>query len=445
MSISFVVLAVMTGWVTAAAQDMVAPAAAADRDRELASRIAALRAQGPSESLARALNESGVLAFRAARDGDAVKLLGESIAMWEQVGAADHPGRVTAVVNLARVHAATGRFAEAERTLTAMRALLELKPPDVRYATVLNNLGLVVEARGDGKQAERLFRRAIELFERAGPAMDGQRGSALNNLASRLLFQGRLDAAREAARQSAALQARANGEADPDYAVALHTLAMIDHVSGGAEEAAAGYRRALSICRQALGESHPGVAMIETSLASLQMEQGYYGKAEPLFMKALATRERMLGPEDRQTAVTLAGLGTLRARQERYTEAERLLARALRIMESGGAEAHYKLSVLGNLAGVETAEARRDKRKYKAAETHLRRLLELHEQLDGVGDIRLTPVLDRIADVCVAQGRTAEAARVAGRALAIRRVELGERHPETAANLRRYTSLLNKL
>ena len=434
----------MVACLTAAGQDMVTAAVAGQAARDLAVRVAELRKKGPSEELARTLNEVGVLAFRSGKDADAVAKLKESIALWAQVAAPDNPGRVTATVNLARVHAAIGRIDQAERALQEMRALLEAKPHDVRYATVLNNLALVAEERGEGDKAEALYREATALFERAGPAMDAQRGATLNNLASRLLGKGQVEPAREAAVLSLALLERSLGAGDPDTAMTIHTLAMIDHVDGQAEAAVAGYERALRICVQALGESHPGVALVESSLASLLMEQGYYGKAEPVFERALATRERMLGPDHPQTATTLAGLGTLRARQGRFTEAERLLTRALRIMDAHPTGQQRLLSVLGNLAGVELAGAARDKRKYALAETHLRRLLALHEKLDGADDIRLAPVLDRLADTCTAQRKHREAARIAERALAIRRVALGERHPDTAANLRRYSTLLRK-
>jgi tetratricopeptide (TPR) repeat protein len=429
------------------AQEVLSPRVAEPQIKSMKASVAELRKGEPGPDLARALNVLGTLLYRVGEHSEATPLLIESVALWDKIGKPVEPGRVSAVVNLARAYSVDGKLDRAEALLVELRELLDKdsQQREPRYGTVLNNLSLVWEEKGELAKAEPLYKQAIEIFERAGTEFDRQRAAALNNLSALQLSRNANEEAERSARLSMKLLEQVVGPSDAETALSVHTLAMAMHATGRRDEAAELYNRSLRICESTLGGGHPSVAMIQTSLAALWMEQGYNNKAETLLVRSLATRERQLGLNHPETAITVAGLGTLRLRERRLSEAEELLARSVNVLRvsPGGVKAHM-INALGNLAESEFLQGSYDKRKYAMAEKHFREVVTMNEKLLFLDDRKLTAVLDRLAESCAAQRKYRDAEAAEHRALTIRTASLGERHPDTVANLRRYTSLLKK-
>ena len=106
------------------------------------------------------------------------------------------------------------------------------------YGIALNNLAVVYETQGKYAEAERLFKRALAIREKALGARPPRCGQTLNN------------------------------------------LAIVYHEQGKYADAEALYKRALAIREKALGADHPDVAASLNNLAVVYRQQGRYAEAE---------------------------------------------------------------------------------------------------------------------------------------------------------------------
>ena len=138
-------------------------------------------------------------------------------------------------------------------------------------ATILANLGVLLQSKGDYAGAEPLYRQALAIDEKAlGPDNCDVAGD-LNKLAGLLKRKGRLRGRRlTLSVELWRLTRKAPGPDNPDVARDLNGLALVCLATkrdyAGADSL---YRRALAIDEKALGPNDPGVAIDLSNLALL--------------------------------------------------------------------------------------------------------------------------------------------------------------------------------
>lgn len=159
---------------------------------------------------------------------------------------------------------------------------------DLALAGTLYRLGILRRQQGDFPEAERLYRRALEIRERQ------------------------------------------QGPNHPDVAVVLNNLAALEAAEGDEAAAQPLLERALAIRQTAFGEEHVLTAQSLNNLALLYAAQGNTTAAEPLYQRALAILEKTPSPELKRVLDNYAAL--LRD-NGRDAEAEVLEARA-RVMRA---------------------------------------------------------------------------------------------------------------
>ncbi|MBV9231665.1 MAG: tetratricopeptide repeat protein, partial [Chloroflexi bacterium] len=236
------------------------------------------------------------------------------------------------------------------------------------------------------------------------------------------------------------IQEHALGATHPAVASTLNSLANLYWRQGKYAEAEPLHLRALQIREQALGPIHPEVANPLNSLATLYRGQGKYAEAEPLCQRALQIREQTLGPTHPAVAHSLNNLALLSRDQGKYGEAEALYQRALRIWEQALGPEHSLVSrALHGLANLS-----RNQEKYEEAETLYRRALSIQEQRVGLSHPDVAEMLHNLALLRQRQGNLSETMTLAEYALAIRLQALGEDHPKTAASRELYTHLVQE-
>ncbi len=254
-----------------------------------------------------------------------------------------------------------------------------------KVATLFNQTGLYLKSRAQYRDAEPLYRRAIQIRERQQGPNHLDLAASLNNLAALLKDQGQ-------------------------YATAEPL-----------------YRRALEIKKKQQGSDHPSVATGLNNLAELLRAQGQYAAAEPLHRRALAIREKQLGSDHLDTALSLNNLALLLEDQGQYAAAEPLYRRALEIHDKQlGPDHPATATSLNNLAGLLRAQG-----QYAAAEPLSRRALEIWEKQLGRGHPQVATGLYNLAVLLHAQGQYAAAEPLYRRAIAILEKTLGPEHPTT--------------
>jgi tetratricopeptide (TPR) repeat protein len=314
----------------------------------------------------------------------------------------------------------------------------ELDPAHPATAQSLNNLAALLYAQGDYGAARPLYERAMAIYVQALGPTHPTTAYSLNNLAELLRAQGDYEAARPLYERALAIREQALGPFHPDTAGSLNNLAELLCDQGDYGAARPLYERALAIDEQALGPVHPATATSLNNLAWLLKAQGDYEAARPLYERALAIREQALGPDHPATATSLSNLAVLLYAQEDYEGARPLYERALAIREQALGFTHPDTAQsLDNLA--ESLQAQGD---YKAARSLYERALAIREQALGSTHRATAQSLNNLARLLKAQGDYAAARPLLERALTIHVQALGPTHPDTAGSLNNLALLL---
>ena len=194
-------------------------------------------------------------------------------------------------MDVARAALAGGDRAAAERALEAAIAIAEgTADGSPALALALARLGEIKHLDGKQGEAEQLFRRALEINERA------------------------------------------LGQEHPDLVVLLNDLSRL-YLKRGAHSEAEPLLLRLHAIKRAKGEDHPEVATVLASLASVKQALGLYDAAEQLWRRVLDIRERTLAPHHFSIATALEHLGDTCAARGKLNEALRHRLRALAMRE----------------------------------------------------------------------------------------------------------------
>ena len=106
-------------------------------------------------------------------------------------------------------------------------------------------------------------------------------------------------------RRAIEIDEKALGKEHPDVATDYNNLAVLLQDQGKHAEAEALVRRAIEIDEKTLGKDHPGVASDCNRLALLLQDRRKYVEAEPLFRRAIEIDEKTLGKEGPDVAPRL--------------------------------------------------------------------------------------------------------------------------------------------
>jgi tetratricopeptide (TPR) repeat protein len=331
------------------------------------------------------------------------------------------------------------QYKEAEplykRALDIREKVLGPDHPDT--ARSLNNLASLYSSQGQYKEAEPLNRRALKINEKALGPDHPDTATSLNNLAALYGCQGKYREAEPLYKRALDIRERAVGPNHPDTALGLNNLASLYSSQGRYTEAERLLHRALEINEKALGPDHPGGAPTLNNLAEVYRYQGHYKEAEPLSRRALDIREKAFGPDHPDTAMALNNLAGIVRDQGRYTEAELLAKRALEIREKAlGPDHPDTAATLNNLAGIYRGQG-----QYNEAEPLSKRALDIRERALGPNHPNTAQSLNNLASLYQSQGRHQEAEPLWKRALQINETALGPDHPDTAESLNNLATL----
>ena len=161
----------------------------------------------------------------------------------------------------ARLFREKGAYWDAEKAaLAAVKEAEKSGRREVDVAKAWNSLAAIYYDIGRYTDAESLFRRSVEVWERVlGPSRtEVVRG--LNNLGALYLRMGRFKDAESVSTRALAIKEK-NPEADDrDLAETLNNLGELCRSQGRYAEAEPSYQRAIAIWEKTLGPTHPVTA-----------------------------------------------------------------------------------------------------------------------------------------------------------------------------------------
>jgi len=337
------------------------------------------------------------------------------------------------LMDIGNLYDFNGCYREAEplykQALEIFRKIYGEYHPDV--AQSLNNLAGLYDDEGRYDKAESLYKQALEIRRKIYGEYHPNLATSFNNLAGLYLKEGKYNEAEPLLKQALEIFRKIYGEYHPDVAISLNNLAELYYEKGRYAEAESLYKQALEIRRKIFGEYHPDVAISLNNLAGLYLKEGKYNEAEPLYKRALEIRRKIYGEYHPNLATSLNNLAGLYDEEGRYNEAEPLYKQALEIFRKIYGEYHPHVATsLNNLAGLYDEEGR-----YNEAEPLYKQALEIFRKIYGEYHPDVATSLNNLAGLYLKEGKYDDAEPLYNQALEIRRKIYGENHPAVASSL----------
>ena len=239
----------------------------------------------------------------------------------------------------------TGDRATSERSIRPAAPGSEgIDGAGAEHASALLQMGAAKQDAGAYLEAEDLFRRALDIGERALGAENPALVPAMASLASALILAGRFDEAKPLVDRALTVSETGAAKNDPDLAIVLNELARLCLKQSAFELAEPLLLRMLAL-KRVKGEDHPEVATVLASLATVRQALGRHESAEQLWRRVLEIRELTLAPNHFALATALEHLGEACAARGKTGEALQLLQRAQTIRELTLGAGHQSVRV----------------------------------------------------------------------------------------------------
>lgn len=185
----------------------------------------------------------------------------------------------------------------------------------------------------------------------------------------------------------------------------------------------------LNTAERALGSSHTGVALTCMKLGDCQLEQSRFAEAEASFKRAVSILEKEFNSKDPEIATGLSKLAQLYLMQKRDTEAEPLLWRVLQIRQEAMGKDHVDVAFTLH----QIAELNETRENYEAAINFFRSALSIQEAAMGRDSARIIPTLEHLGDCYHMSDRYPEAEQCYRRLVKLKQNALGwDMHPHIA-------------
>lgn len=247
--------------------------------------------------------------------------------------------------------------------------------PDMtpHVATWLNELGVLLAVVGNLDEAEKMFRRILEIAEKLG--LLEEMASQYGNLGNIFKMRGDLDEAEKMLRKSLAIDEKLGQH--EGMSTAYGNLGLIYWTRGNLNEAEKLFRKSLGIEEKL--RRLEGAARQYGNLGLVYQTRGDLDEAEKMFRKSLEINEK-LGRVEGQASAS-SNLGNIFQARGNLDEAEKTHRTSLAIYEKLGRLDHAA-NEYGSLGIIFHVRGDLDE-----AETMLRKSLAIHEklgQLEGV-------------------------------------------------------------
>ena len=200
--------------------------------------------------------------------------------------------------------------------------------PDIELA--LHKFGDLYRYQGKLAEAEEMYPRALQGFEKALGRDHTPTLNTINNLGTLYVDQGKLMEADVMYKRALKGREKVLGA---DHTLTLRTvnnLGILYRIQGKLAKAEEMYERALKGREKALGADHTLTLRTVYNLGLLYKDQGKLAEAEEMYMRALEGYEKALGEEHTSTLDIVNNLGSLYADQGKLEQAEEMYSRSLK-------------------------------------------------------------------------------------------------------------------
>jgi tetratricopeptide (TPR) repeat protein len=324
-------------------------------------------------------------------------------------------------------------------------------------AQSLNTQGNQVAESGNNREAERLYREAIEIWRSLGPAFEAHTAGTLLNLGVAMSGEGHRAAAVQVLEEALALHRRALGTKHLRTIANMNLVASTYLMTGDPQRAEVLYQEALPIerelyardiqtartleglsyslvrrrqAREALplaeealaiaissdGENGLDTALAYTSVAEVHRALGSGERALPLYRQARFLYEKGLGPDHPRVTSILSQEGLILMQEGKFALAEQSMTTAVKSLKKACPDCLWELAVAQNNLGLLLSQRKR----YREADEALTAAVEMREKFAVSGGPELADSLQSLAFVRQKERLFDDAARLNERAQTIR-------------------------
>jgi len=207
-------------------------------------------------------------------------------------------------------------------------------PDHIETLDTLNNLGILYKDQGKLVLAEQIYQRALQGYEKAYGPDHINTLDTINNLGVLYDSQGKLLEAEQMYQRALQGYKKAYGPDHIETLDTLNNLGVLYDSQGKLLEAEHMYQRALQGYEKAYGPDYTNALNTINNLGVLYDSQGKLFEAEHMYQRALQGYEKAYGPDHTNTLNTINNLGVLYGSQGKLLEAEHMYQRVLQGYES---------------------------------------------------------------------------------------------------------------
>ncbi|KAH8807443.1 hypothetical protein F5884DRAFT_899840 [Xylogone sp. PMI_703] len=344
-------------------------------------------------------------------------------------GKVDIAGMEWALNNLGLLYSNQGKLAEAEKMyIRALQGYEKALGPDhISTLNTVNNLGSLYHNQDKLAEAKKMYIRALQGYEKALGPDHISTLNMVNNLGILYCNQGKLAEAEKMYVRALHGKEKAFG---PDHTSTLNTvnnLGILYHNQDKLAEAKKMYIRALQGYEKAFGPDHTSTLDIVNNLGSLYRNQSKLAEAEKMYIRALQGYEKAFGPDHTSTLDIVNNLGSLYRNQSKLAEAEKMYIRALQGYEKAFGPDHTStLDIVNNLGNLY-----RNQGKLAEAEKMYIRALQGKEKIFGPDHTSTLDTVNNLGILYRNQSKLAEAEKMYVRALQGKEKAFGPDHTST--------------
>ncbi len=259
------------------------------------------------------INDLAIVNYEKGDYGTAAMMMQRLLAIQQKNLPPNSPGIAASSTNLAAFLYKAGDYLKAEQLYRQAQMIGEsLNSKSVLGAR--NGIAIIQLERGDYEQAEKAWREVLQaLAADTKPTNDAQMllAAVLGNLGG-LYYQKGDDKQAESFWQRALTQRQqVFSPAHPEVAVALNRLGDVYLRQGETAKAEEHYTQGLALLKKTVGDDHMNVAYSLNGLAQTAQKKRDYAKAASLFQEALQMRRKLTGDHHPEVSETLGLLASL--------------------------------------------------------------------------------------------------------------------------------------
>lgn len=315
----------------------------------------------------------------------------------------------------------------------------ELKSCAEELATCVDQLGEIAWRKGNARQAETHFNKALTMREELFGQKGRYYGGSLGNCALILYADGRLLESEEMQKRSLQIKEDALGREHPDLICTLSNLAMLNQRLRRLEEAESLLKRSMEICQTAYGADSLAGSLVANNLGGVYLEQGKYKDALPQFENSLKSREKYLGKNNPALIKVVNNIALLYRKLGRDTDSAAMAQRAKELISISIEDpAHGDPMSFVLLADIYSREKDQDN-SIRVALAGIERV----DNIYGPTSIEAANMHDAAGSIYVVFKDFQKARDLFSKAVKIKKAILGLSNPDLAKSLRHLSICLS--